>query len=204
MYSNVNWMQLLQQLHEHCHWQTIKIQQMEIDIQQLKDEVSALKQQRQITVEKIEYKFDLLKVEKLEGTLNIGVSPASGESIEDLVVNQENPGEANKSSSVTETLYSEAYRQTDLFLDEEGLMVFKGIETRYDYRLDAEHRHIVINDIKNQLSDRIRFYINQGEQSDLKHDQDAFLETIVAKVKRDIQLAIDAYLNKTAKKESDI
>ncbi len=40
-------------------------------------------------MEKIEYKFDQLKVESLDGTLNIGLNPSNlKETIEDLAVEQ--------------------------------------------------------------------------------------------------------------------
>lgn len=76
-----------QQLHAYLQWQTQKLQQLEASIGLLQQEIDALKQQRTVRVDKIEYKFDQLKIERLDGTLHIGISPELGKTIEDFTVN---------------------------------------------------------------------------------------------------------------------
>ena len=44
-------------------------------IQTIEETVSDLKKRPSVKVERMEYKFDQLKVETLEGTLNIGLNP---------------------------------------------------------------------------------------------------------------------------------
>lgn len=65
------------------------INQLATEVHQLQYEISLLKNQRPVIVEKMEYKFDQLKVEKLEGTLNIGVTPNSLGNIDELVTNDQ-------------------------------------------------------------------------------------------------------------------
>lgn len=64
------------QLNEYLRWQTERIRYLEGRIELIAHELELLKRQRGVTIEKIEYNFDQLKVETLEGTLNVGLSPA--------------------------------------------------------------------------------------------------------------------------------
>lgn len=58
-------------------------------VNDLSQELTTMRDTPKINVEKIEYKFDQLKVESLDGTLNIGLNPNSlKETIEDLAVEQ--------------------------------------------------------------------------------------------------------------------
>lgn len=63
------------QLNEYLRWQTERIRNLEGRIELIERELDSLKGQRGVTIERIEYKFDQLKVETLEGTLNVGLSP---------------------------------------------------------------------------------------------------------------------------------
>jgi len=76
-----------QQLNAYIQWQYRKLQELERQIGELRVELETLKRQRTTTVERIEYKFDQLKIERLEGTLHIGISPDVGKSIEDFTIN---------------------------------------------------------------------------------------------------------------------
>ena len=55
-------------------------------INKLSKEIDALKDKPPINVERLEYKFDQLKIEKLDGTLNIGINPADLNNIEDMEI----------------------------------------------------------------------------------------------------------------------
>ena len=68
------------QLQEQC------IQNLEQKISMLQTEIEELKARPYTKIDNIEYKFDQLKVEKLNGTLNIGLNPFSKEAVEDFSV----------------------------------------------------------------------------------------------------------------------
>src|SRR5690606_9664981 len=62
-----------------------KLDDTEDVIDQLQTELTELKEQKGVHIGRLEYKFDQLKVETLEGTLNIGLTPAQLKSaIEDI------------------------------------------------------------------------------------------------------------------------
>lgn len=74
----------------HAWWQVQqdRITQLEALLAQLTADMAQLKNDKPIHIDKIEYHFDQLKVEKLEGTLNIGFTPSAlGEQVEELSVN---------------------------------------------------------------------------------------------------------------------
>lgn len=66
------------QLHRYILWQTNKIRTLERRLSVLEARLQELESQPRTTIERIEYKFDQLKVETLEGTLNIGLAPPWG------------------------------------------------------------------------------------------------------------------------------
>lgn len=81
---NVNY--YIQQLYGCINQQQKAIAQLKSDIQDLSAEVKRLGEKPPMTVERLEYKFDQLKVETLEGTLNIGLSPSSLDAVDELSI----------------------------------------------------------------------------------------------------------------------
>lgn len=89
MYIGSEVMQYLQQLHDYIQTQNKKIEKMKQMIEELQQDIKDLKEKQVPSVIKNEYKFDLLKVERLEGTLNIGLNPKGNDSgIGELSINQ--------------------------------------------------------------------------------------------------------------------
>ncbi|WP_159065828.1 spore germination protein GerPC [Gorillibacterium timonense] len=71
----MSWDARLYQLQQQIAWQTGKIVELESMIKELMNQVEKLGTVPQMKIDKIEYTFDQLKVEKLEGALHIGISP---------------------------------------------------------------------------------------------------------------------------------
>ena len=59
---------------------------MQKKIQSLEKQVSEFQNRPPVHIDRMEYKFDQLKVETLEGTLNIGLNPSDLQGIEDFSV----------------------------------------------------------------------------------------------------------------------
>jgi spore germination protein PC len=94
MNNAITWQQWAQQLSAYIEMQKQRIDKLEQYIDKLEQTVStlqkdlkSLKDEKRFHIDKIEYNFDQLKVEKLEGTLTIGISPSSLDNIDDLSVN---------------------------------------------------------------------------------------------------------------------
>ena len=87
MNNAITWQQWAQQLSAYIEMQKQRIDKLEQTVTKLQTDLKALKDQKRIHIDKIEYNFDQLKVEKLDGTLTIGISPSSLDHIEDFSVN---------------------------------------------------------------------------------------------------------------------
>ena len=82
----MTWNHLFQQLYDYVKWQHQEITNLKASMAELSKEIQKLKDKPSVTVERLEYKFDQLKVETLEGTLNIGLNPSDLNNIDDLSV----------------------------------------------------------------------------------------------------------------------
>ncbi len=67
----------LHQLQQALQAQQATILNLEDQVRQLQEELNELKSRPSSSIGKVEYKFDQLKVENLNGTLNIGLNPFS-------------------------------------------------------------------------------------------------------------------------------
>jgi len=193
---------MMRQLYSNMMWQNEKLLSMEKMMQQLQKEVEELKLLHQKTsmVDRIEYKFDQLKVEKLEGTLNIGITPQGVKTLEDFTVNDHplgkmnpvqpeyNPSEPN-AAEVEEITDSENFRsirqEVYQYIQHDLPMDIKRLEQQHNMILGSDYRQMVYNDIQKQVEKRILYYINEMNNKAL-HEPD----TIVNKVKNDIHTAL--------------
>jgi len=183
----------LKHLERYLLWQTKKMKKLEEKITALEKELVDIRQRPQTTIERIEYKFDQLKVETLEGTLNVGISPNVGETIEDFAVNPE--------KIIVPDPQPVAFRniqgKVNDYLANECKDILKHFEERYSRQLDETYRNFVIEDIRRQIDDRIRFYVqqrmNSGNVSD-SQTPEAMENEIFEKVKKDIEQSIELFI----------
>ncbi|MDR6554340.1 spore germination protein GerPC [Paenibacillus qinlingensis] len=87
MTNTITWQQWAQQLCGYVDMQKQRIDKLEQTVNKLQADLKAMKDEKRIHIDKIEYNFDQLKVEKLDGTLTIGISPSALDQIEDFSVN---------------------------------------------------------------------------------------------------------------------
>ncbi|WP_052487711.1 spore germination protein GerPC [Gordoniibacillus kamchatkensis] len=81
------WPEYFRRLQAYLQWQTERITELQRTVASLQIELAALKEQKGVRIDRIEYSFDQLKVERLDGTLNIGITPGGLKSIEEFAVN---------------------------------------------------------------------------------------------------------------------
>lgn len=87
MHNPITWQQWAQQVCAYVEMQKQRIDQLEQTVKKLQSDIDSLKDQKRFHIDKIEYNFDQLKVEKLDGTLTIGISPSSLDNVDDFTVN---------------------------------------------------------------------------------------------------------------------
>jgi len=210
------------------------IQKVELQFQKQQQELNELKQtvlilQQQLTeqqssaqaapiyhVDKIEYRFDQLKVDTLEGALHIGMSACDPSlkptHIEELIIDKqvntnfqykkpnEQPTTKPSNQSIVESYSNEALQK---YMLENAPNSIQRIAKQLQVQVDEEHTDRIINDIGQQLSDRIRYYTSEILLSDehsmrngtaSKDNIEEAKQAVVMKTKRDVEIAIDQYL----------
>ncbi|MDQ6421083.1 spore germination protein GerPC [Paenibacillus sp. LHD-117] len=185
-----------------------QIDRLEAQLAQIQGKLKALEAKPTYNIESIEYRFDQLKVEKLEGTLNIGMTLPGGDGTEQLPgtgnVEQFTVGdEPNYYPSAQSTMtqpegpYRELANRVDGYVSSEGQQRLLSHELELELPLDPHHRRIVLEDVRKQLPARIHHYIQQltkEEQEQLRSSPGQMTERIFEKTKRDAEAAIGAYM----------
>lgn len=193
MYMGPDMMQYFQQLHDYIHAQNKKIEKMRQMLEQLQQDVNELKEKQVPSVIKNEYKFDLLKVERLEGTLNIGLNPKGTDSgIGEFSINQSMnvPG-----SQQNTALFERVQKEIHQFLEHDAYRILEKIETECNYPLDDNYRAFILDDIKKQIDQRIKYYLNEFPADELEPEQlDVVVQNTVQKVKRDIEKTCETFV----------
>ena len=175
-----------QQLHSIVMNQETRIQALEKIIKDLEKELSEMKKRPTLHVEKIEYKFDQLKVETLDGTLNIGLNPADLQNIEDFAV--------QNGSIPNQMGYPDPKQQFQRSVDLEE-EIFQYLETdlptliqqtaeKMDRNLGENYLEFIKEDIKKQVPARVQHYLqqmpfrrdSQNEESWKKHIIDQMIK----------------------------
>lgn len=181
-------------LRRYLSWQTKKIQSIEQRLLLLENQLKELEQQPRTTIERIEYKFDQLKVETLEGTLNIGITPNNaGNVIEDFAVQPEKTV-VPKPEPV---LFRNIQEKVHNYLEKEAKETLKKFEEQYAHRLDDTYRHFILQDIARQVDERIRFYLQQKMNNGYvptSDNDETVVNEIFQKVKMDIEQSLDLFL----------
>lgn len=189
----------IQQLFHELKSQSEKLGQLEQVLQQLRNDMDGLMNKNQ----QINYHFDLLKIEKLEGTLNIGMTPSDGKTLEDITVNdqsvgqiQRNPKQAFMLTNIQESVFR--------FLEDEIPDVIEGMGNKRGVQLDSRYVRMIVQDIRGQLDNRIQVYLEQF-YSDQKEPVNELTvqNTIIEQVKRDIESAVKQHIERSFSGKQD-
>jgi spore germination protein PC len=157
---NSDFYQYIKRLHLYVEQQSNKLAKMEKMIAELQNEIASLKERPPVQIGNIEYKFDQLKVETLEGTLNIGLNPTDLDGIDDFAVDQKSvnvpipPKQLFKRTIELETsLYQ--YLETDLE------NIYRDAQTNLGINVDESYFTFIKEDIKKQLSGRVAHHLKE-------------------------------------------
>lgn len=182
---------------------TQRLHRAETGLKQMTDQLASLQKQLDELKSKpplhVEYHFDQLKVNRLEGTLNVGISPQGIQDIESL----ETPGFAGWKAapgSGDEALQPmrELQQEMAAYMDEEADATLLGLERQFGISLGEGLRQQVVADVKKQLNERVHYYVRseaypaQGTEEEKRK----WREDIKNKTIRDVQGAFVAYLSK--------
>lgn len=192
--------QQIQQLNDYIQHQNEQMKQLNEKMDGLMKEVNALKgKQTEPPVVRNEYRFDLLKVEKLEGTLNIGINPNAKDS--DSSIDEYSVGQSVSAPSTNDTNPSDLYEGIQSKVDD----YFRGgayqalgqYEQMYQNPLDEPYRRFIIDDVKKQVDKRIQYYMAKMGSDRSGNKQDAIFE----EVKRDIERTFEAFIKNLPRRD---
>jgi spore germination protein PC len=196
----------MEQLNNYLHAQQEQLQRMDARILELLNEFNRFKEQSASPPPiRNEYRFDLLKVERLEGTLNIGINPNakdSDSSIEEFAVGQtlDMPSPVEKQHP---QLFSGIKQQVDDYLNNGAYQTLGSLETESGYPLDTQYRQFIVEDVRKQIDSRIREYLKRIHPEEAGPEQIADIQqSVVEKVKRDIEKTFETFLHNLSRKES--
>ncbi|MCM3586099.1 spore germination protein GerPC [Mesobacillus maritimus] len=185
--------QYLKELHHFVEHQSTKIKTLEKQLAELQKELSTLKERPPVQVGTIEYKFDQLKVETLEGTLNIGLNPSDLEGISDFTVDNKNiqTPVAPKDQFMRSMEIENELRE---YLEGNLPEVFEKTQQKLQFNVDESYYSFIKEDITKQLSSRIATHLNHLPQESKELTEDMKLD-IIEKIKGEIQHGVFLFLN---------
>ena len=182
------------QMQRYLEAQEQRILQLELEIKRLSEEVSNLKNKPPIRVDKIEYKFDQLKVESLNGTLNIGLNPNDLNNIDEFAVNNQSTQATPFLFPERESIINEMMAQIMSELPE----MVQETEAQMGITLDSSYHEFIKNDVEQQLGQRIIMYFDNSTMMERSPQQfEQLKEKVYEKVKSDLQVALVNFITQS-------
>ncbi|WP_235822716.1 spore germination protein GerPC [Cytobacillus massiliigabonensis] len=186
----------LQGLHSFVETQERRIQHLEKIIHDLQKEIKSLKERPPINIERIDYKFDQLKVETLEGTLNIGFNPSDLDNIDEFAVDNQKmnaPDSPKNFMKKAMEIEDEMYR----YLESDLPNVIGEVQRSLNVPEDESYLLFIKEDIKKQLPKRIDYYLKQYDDSSKQnHGKERNLnETVINQLKVEIRNGVQAFIS---------
>ncbi|MGG3624483.1 spore germination protein GerPC [Bacillus gobiensis] len=191
-----------QNMQSYYQHQASKIEELEKKLADLQKQIDALQDRPNTKIDKIEYKFDQLKIEKLEGTLNIGLNPLDPNQVDNFEVSQNQPASPQgplyqqgmpPQQDMQLPVFQRSRQLVEMFLIEEAPLLIEQLEQRFNQRLDDANRLHIVNDIRKQMDSRIRYYLAHLKPSD-NASPEQHADQIASHVKRDVSNAIEHFL----------
>ncbi|QOT12859.1 spore gernimation protein GerC [Paenibacillus sp. JNUCC32] len=184
----------IQQLFHCLQSQSEQLNRMEQMLKEMRNDINQLQQGNQKPTDHVEYKFDLLKIEKLEGTLNIGVTPSDGKSLGDITVNGQ-PAEQIQAGAAGRNLYSNIYQQVSSHLEHAVPAQLEQMNPQSNHELGDQYAAVMIEDIRKQLEDRINVYLQQYQTNSASMNPGDVEQTIANQMKKEIDTAVEQHLH---------
>lgn len=183
------------QMQRYLEAQDERIVQLEKEIKRLTKEIAELNNRPPIHVDKIEYKFDQLKVESLDGTLNIGLNPSDLNNMDELSINKQ-PVPPVAPGPIPFAMRNQFVQEMSMRLLAELPSMIQNAETQIGISLDPSLHDFIRNDVEHQLPKRIDMYLNQSPVQVREPQQLEELKTnIYEKVKNDIKAALLQFIS---------
>lgn len=205
MYNNYQYFyqsqQQIQQLQQVVENQTKQISTLEELVKLMQQEITQLKEKPSMNIERIEYKFDQLKVETLEGTLNIGLTPGSSGEIEDFVVTQNNleVPVPKRNQNLAQGIEADLRE----YLNKNGKTKIDQIAKQQGRILEKHYHDFMIQDVNNQLASRVNHTLNTitAEAVQKGYNDEKIKEVAIQQLQGDMDKAFAAFIQTLPQKK---
>ncbi|UKS26423.1 spore germination protein GerPC [Paenibacillus sp. HWE-109] len=204
MHNSITWQQWAQQLSAYIEMQKQRIDKLEQNVKKLQDDLTALKDQKRVHIDKIEYNFDQLKVEKLDGTLTIGISPSALDNIDDFTVNGSQMGKSDGMTS-DQNAFGSGYMQGQG--PGPGIGPMQGQGQGADKGGNRGHRQATPQEdaygMQREISSGLEQYLQHGVQADMNNlenkyryvlDED-YKNLIIEDIRKQLDTRVQHYIN---------
>jgi len=176
-----------------------RISELEKQVNELSAMIQTAGNKPMYNIEKLEYHFDQLKVERLEGTLNIGMTPPTGNQladIEQLSIPQPATAPVQASPAPPPDLYREIRSDIDKYLESTAPATLAQLASDLSISLDPYHCRLIVEDLRKQAEPRILYYTeaSRGVNGGAEQEITAKKADIIARTIRDIEQAMRQYV----------
>lgn len=182
---------VINQLAAQLKKQEEQIAKLEKKNGELSEAIHTLKNQPPINVERIDYHFDQLKIERLDGTLNIGLNPQDLQGMDELSIPQ--PNFRGGTNNVNSNQLTQLQKRINTYLDEELPLFIESVKKEKQFELDDSYTNFIKEDIRKQLPDRLAFYSQklgrQGRELSVEEEEKFIYQHMI----QDIQQAIYSF-----------
>lgn len=187
---------LQHEMHRTLVWQSNRMTELAKELAAVRVQLERLERLPRTNIEKIEYNFEQLKVERLDGTLIIGISPFDTGSIQDLELQQQHQedisfGQANNPDDPQQPIRNQV---SDYIRRHVPELLEKVAQTR-SLQLLPRDRELIVEDMLQQTSDRIDVYFRHMQGAKDKDKAGLTIEEqVFRKVQQDVHAALERYV----------
>ncbi|WP_019240420.1 MULTISPECIES: spore germination protein GerPC [Bacillus] len=171
-----------------------RIAALEAELIAINNKLKEFEAKAPVNIEKIEYKFDQLKIEKLDGTLNIGLNPAEVQELGDFTVSDQ-PYPIPFTTQTRTKLSKEISEDVIKFIDQNLADIISRVESEMGVKFEGQYDEFIKEDLYKQLHNRIQYYFKQFPYNESLERHDAYKERIAEQIKTDIEQAIRSFLS---------
>ncbi len=182
----------LARMHAEYAHVTERLRRLEERVERLEREVDEAKRRPSQTVERIEYRFDQLKIDTLQGTLHIGIRPddAGGEPIWSVAgADVPKPTVVPAGDAPPSSAFLDIRSAVSRHLHERVPPLLLQLSEAAGYDLDPEEMDRVVADLGAQVDARIAHYMKVSELDSMR-EPDAYAASVTKLTIRDVDAAI--------------
>lgn len=198
---NQDFYQYSENMRSYLQFLEKRIKQLEAIVDTLTKDVALLQQKPTVHIDRIDYSFDQLKVETLEGTLNIGLNPDDLQKIEELTIHPKGPTDPNAAFYPPMDPKQMMNRSIDI---EESLLQYIQSELpdfiltkQKELQIPEGETYVTFiqEDVTKQLPTRIQYYLQRSSKERGNGKDPLTNEEIINYLKQEMENGVHLFLS---------